>query len=58
VLQHILRTSGTNLRKTLAHEDVDPVRTITNDVVETFNVLGIEACRQALLRCVRSPDDR
>ena len=49
-MQNILRTSGTNLRSTLTHEDVDAVRTITNDIVETLEVLGIEACRSALLR--------
>ena len=48
--QNILRTSGTNLLKALTHEDVDASRTISNDIVETLNVLGIEACRQALLR--------
>ena len=54
-VQNILRTSGTNLQQTLTHEDVDAVRTITNDIVETLTVLGIEACRMALLRYVACP---
>jgi DNA-directed RNA polymerase II subunit RPB1 len=41
-------TDGTNLREILGMANVDSVNTITNDVVEIYDVLGIEAARQAL----------
>jgi DNA-directed RNA polymerase II subunit RPB1 len=44
----ILETDGTSLREVLAIEDVDSSLTYTNDVVEIFNVLGIEASRKAI----------
>ncbi|ESN92211.1 hypothetical protein HELRODRAFT_103917 [Helobdella robusta] len=46
----ILETDGTALRKVLSVENVDPVRTVTNDIVEVFEVLGIEAVRKAIER--------
>lgn len=41
-------TDGSNLREILRLNTIDPVRTMTNDVVEIYEVLGIEAARQAL----------
>jgi len=41
-------TEGTNLRDVLALSIVDAPRTITNDVNEIYEVLGVEAARQAL----------
>jgi DNA-directed RNA polymerase II subunit RPB1 len=49
----ILETEGINLRKTLAVERVDVVRTTSNSVVEVLDVLGIEACRASLMRELR-----
>lgn len=34
-------------------EAVDSTRTFSNDIVEILNVLGIEACRKALLNELR-----
>jgi DNA-directed RNA polymerase II subunit RPB1 len=46
----IVDTMGTNLLEILAHECVDPYRTITNDIVETGDVFGIEAARSSIIR--------
>lgn len=48
-----LETDGTNLLQVLNNPFVDFTRTISNDVVEIFETLGIEACRQALLNEIR-----
>ena len=50
----IIDTDGTNLFEVLAHPMVDATRTISNDMVEILSVLGIEACRAALLNEVRN----
>jgi DNA-directed RNA polymerase beta' subunit len=44
----IIETDGTNLKEILAHPFVDGKRTLTNDVYEIWQTLGIEAARQAL----------
>ena len=44
----VLDTVGTNLLDILALDFIDPTRTITNDIVEIHNILGIEAARQAI----------
>jgi DNA-directed RNA polymerase subunit A" len=44
-----LQTAGTSLRKTLKIEEVDPTRTISNDLFEVKKVLGIEALRQTIV---------
>jgi DNA-directed RNA polymerase beta' subunit len=44
----ILETNGTNLLEVLGHKYVDPTRTISNDVNEIYEILGVEATRQAL----------
>ncbi len=44
----VLETSGTNLIDILAHKSVDAARTISNDINEIYETLGIEAARQAL----------
>ena len=45
-----LQTQGSNLKQVLEIEEVDAVRTTTNDIVEIANVLGIEAARNAVLK--------
>ncbi len=45
-----LQTQGSNLKQVLEIEEVDAVRTTTNDIVEIANVLGIEAARNAILK--------
>merc|ERR1719210_1296730 len=44
----LLETDGTALMKVLAERDVDPVRTISNDICEIFSCLGIEAVRKSI----------
>ncbi|MEM2759537.1 MAG: DNA-directed RNA polymerase subunit A' [Nitrososphaerales archaeon] len=46
----MIQTAGSNLQKVLAVEGVDPTRTITNNVYEVFETLGIEAARTALIK--------
>ena len=46
--QWIIYTDGTNLKHVLGQPGVDSNRTISNDIFEALNVLGIEACRQLL----------
>ena len=43
-----LETDGTNLRDVLGSKYVDSGKTISNDVHEIYQLLGIEAARQAL----------
>jgi DNA-directed RNA polymerase beta' subunit len=45
----VITTDGTNLRQVLALPEVDASRTVSNDVHEIYNILGIEATRQALI---------
>jgi len=44
----VLDTTGTNLLEALALDYVDPSRTLSNDIREVFNILGIEAARQMI----------
>jgi DNA-directed RNA polymerase beta' subunit len=44
----VLDTVGTNMMDILALDYIDPTRTFSNDIVEIFHVLGIEAARQAI----------
>lgn len=47
--EFLIITSGTNLRKVLEFDFVDPTRTTSNDLNEIVDVLGIEAGRQAII---------
>ncbi len=47
--EYVIFTEGTNLAKMLEDENVDPTRTKTNSINETYNVLGIEAARMAII---------
>jgi DNA-directed RNA polymerase II subunit RPB1 len=44
----VLDTVGTNMMDVLALEYIDASRTFSNDIVEVYNLLGIEAARQAI----------
>ncbi len=48
VSEFILYTEGTNFEKILCHPQVNPYKTITNNIHETLEVLGIEAARTIL----------
>jgi DNA-directed RNA polymerase beta' subunit len=45
----VLDTVGTNILDVLALDYIDNTRVVSNDIVEVFNVLGIEAARQTIL---------
>ena len=49
VKEHILETDGTNLLEALMSEYTDETRCYSNDIVEVYNVLGIEAARNILI---------
>ncbi len=42
----VIKTSGSNLKTVLKLKEVDPTRTITNDIMEVSKILGIEAARK------------
>jgi DNA-directed RNA polymerase II subunit RPB1 len=44
----VLDTIGTNMLDVLGLDYIDPNRTYSNDIIEIFNVLGMEAARQAI----------
>lgn len=44
----VLDTIGTNLLEVLGLDFIDNTRTLSNDIVEIYNVLGIEAARQTI----------
>jgi len=46
----LLETDGTSLMRVLAERDVDPIRTLSNDICEIFACLGIEAVRKSVER--------
>ncbi len=46
----IIQTSGTNLKKVLKMDEVDASKTITNDVFQVYETLGIEAARNVILK--------
>jgi len=50
----ILDTDGINLSQILSSKGVNSERTVSNDIVEILQVLGIEAARQALLNELRA----
>ncbi|RLF15452.1 MAG: DNA-directed RNA polymerase subunit A'' [Thermoprotei archaeon] len=52
--EYVLKTEGSNLAAVLTVEGVDPTRTITNDIHEIAEVLGIEAARQAIINEMQS----
>ncbi|MEK6849032.1 MAG: DNA-directed RNA polymerase subunit A'' [Nanoarchaeota archaeon] len=47
--EFLIITAGSNLKKVLELDFVDATKTTTNDVLEVYSVLGIEAARQAVL---------
>lgn len=47
--EYIILTSGSNLKKLFEFDFVDTTRSVTNDVHEIREVLGIEAARQVII---------
>ncbi|KAI0286600.1 beta and beta-prime subunits of DNA dependent RNA-polymerase [Russula aff. rugulosa BPL654] len=50
----VLETDGTNLKQVMCLDGVDFTRTYSNNCVEIFNVLGIEAARAAIMKELRN----
>ena len=48
IVEWVLDTDGTNLIEILSNPNIDATRTISNDIREIYDVLGIEAARNAL----------
>ncbi len=48
--EYIVLTSGTNLKEVLNLPEVDGCRTTSNDIYEVYEILGIEAGREAIIR--------
>lgn len=47
--EFIIVTAGSNMKEILVHKFVDISKTISNDIFETVEVLGIEAARQLII---------
>lgn len=47
--EYVLYTEGSSLKKVMKVAGVDFTRTLTNDIYEIFEVLGIEAARNAII---------
>lgn len=48
--EYVLYTEGSSLKKVMKVKGVDFFRTITNDIYEIYEVLGIEAARSAIIK--------
>ena len=48
VFEWVLETNGSNLLDILCHSQIDNTRTVSNNINEIYEILGIEAARQAL----------
>ena len=48
--EYVIYTEGSNFEKVLHLEGVDKTRTTTNDIHAIYNVLGIEAARNAIIK--------
>ena len=46
--QWVINTDGTNLEDVLIHPDVNPLKTISNDIYEVYDCLGLEAAGKVL----------
>ncbi len=47
--EHVIYTEGSNLQKVLEIDQVDKTRTTTNCIQEIYEVLGVEAARNAIV---------
>ncbi|MDP2974112.1 MAG: DNA-directed RNA polymerase subunit A'' [Candidatus Diapherotrites archaeon] len=48
--EFVVKTSGSNLKNVLKLLEIDPARTISNDIIETSKVLGIESGRTMIFQ--------
>ena len=49
----VLETEGVAMREVMSHPDVDHRRVFSNDILEVYQVLGVEATRQTIMREMR-----
>jgi DNA-directed RNA polymerase II subunit RPB1 len=47
---YVIDTIGSNLMEIISMNNVDPYRTITNDITEMMEIYGIEAARRSIIR--------
>ena len=47
---YVILTAGTNLEDIIKFKEVDPNRTISNDIHEVANILGIEVARAVIIK--------
>nr|WP_245527639.1 DNA-directed RNA polymerase subunit A'' [Methanotorris igneus] len=52
--EYVLYSEGSNLKEVFKIEGVDKTRTITNNIIEIQEVLGIEAARNAIINEMKS----
>ena len=45
----LVDTIGTNLQEILSFDEVDTVNTFSNDIIEAYNIFGIDAAKQLLI---------
>jgi len=48
--EYVLYTEGSNLKRIMKEKGVDFTRTVTNNIYEIYEVLGIEAARNAVIK--------
>ncbi len=53
VVEYMIMTEGSNLQAVLSLEGVDQTRTTTNNILEIYEVLGIEAARAAIIEEIK-----
>ena len=53
LVEYMIMTEGSNLQAVLAMEGVDQTRTTTNNILEIYEVLGIEAARAAIINEIK-----
>ena len=47
--QFVIDTVGSNLMALLSHSEIDTTRTVSNDIQEVYDILGIEAARNTII---------
>jgi len=55
--EFVVKTSGSNLKSVLKMAEIDPRRTVTNDIMEASKVLGIETGRAMIVKELRKTLD-
>jgi len=54
---YVITTSGTNLKEILEFKGIDITRTISNDIHEVADVLGIEVARETIIKEIKKVTD-